>query len=105
MSKRLRASMVLAASTAGLLLAPVLSPAAELNRGQMLSISCAGCHGTDGKSPGAIPSIAGKSADTIETALKEFRSGKREATVMDRHAKGYTDEELKLIAQYFATIK
>lgn len=105
MPKCLRASMVLAASTAGLLLAPVLSDAAELSRGQMLSISCAGCHGTDGKSPGAIPSIAGKSADTLETALKEFRSGKRESTVMDRHAKGYTDEELKLIAQYFARVQ
>ncbi len=103
MSKCLRASMVLAA--AGLMLAPVVSDAAELSRGQMLSISCAGCHGTDGKSPGSIPSIAGKSADTIETTLKEFRSGKRESTVMDRHAKGYTDEELKLIAQYFASIK
>lgn len=71
----------------------------------MLSVSCAGCHGTDGRSPGAIPSIAGKSADTIERALKEFRSGQQDSTVMARHAKGYTDEEIKLIAQYFASIK
>ena len=77
----------------------------EITRGEMLSVSCAGCHGTDGRSPGSIPSIAGKSADTIETALKEFRSGQRESTVMGRHAKGYTDEEIKLIATYFGSVK
>ena len=77
--------------------------AEELTRGEMLTVSCAGCHGTDGKSPGAIPSIAGKTADFIETALKEFGSGMRDSTVMGQHAKGYTDEEIKLIAQYLAS--
>ena len=28
-------------------------------RGEMLSLSCANCHGTDGKSTTAIPTIAG----------------------------------------------
>ena len=71
----------------------------------MLSNSCAGCHGTDGNSPGAIPSIQGKSADFIATALTEFRDGKRPSTVMGRHAKGYSDEEIKLIADHFAKLK
>ena len=90
---------------AGLAMWAAAGNADEITRGQLLSISCAGCHGTDGKSPGSIPSIAGKSPDTIETALKEFRSGQRESTVMGRHAKGYTDEEIKLIAVYFGTVK
>jgi sulfide dehydrogenase cytochrome subunit len=84
-------------------LLPSLSTAAGIDRGVMLSNSCAGCHGTDGHSPGAIPSIAGKSADFIETALKEFRSGKRPSTVMGRHASGYTDEEIRLIAEFFSS--
>jgi cytochrome subunit of sulfide dehydrogenase len=94
-----------------LLLLPMLSGAAaagedeELTRGGMLSASCAGCHGPDGRSPGAIPSIAGKDAEFIRTALEEFRSGQRPSTVMGRHAKGYTDEELALIADYFASRK
>lgn len=74
--------------------------AEELSQGGMLSASCAGCHGTDGRSPGAIPDISGKSAEFIRTALEEFRSGKRPSTVMGRHAKGYTDEEMRLIAEY-----
>jgi len=83
------------------LLLPAASLAAGLSRGVMLANSCAACHGTDGKSPGAIPSIAGKSAGFIEKALKDFRSGAQASTVMGRHAKGYSDEEIKTLAKYF----
>lgn len=82
---------------------PVL--AAEISQGAMLSNSCSACHGTDGKSPGAIPSIYGKSGQFIHKALTEFRAGTRPSTVMERHAKGYTDEEIQLIADYFAGLK
>ncbi len=92
---------VLAVALAGLL--PLAAAAGEqLSQGGMLSASCAGCHGTDGKSPGAIPAIHGKSADDIRTALMEFRSGERSSTVMGRHAKAYSDEEIRLIAEYLA---
>ena len=73
----------------------------KLTQGAMLGNSCAGCHGTDGNSPGAIPSIGGKAPEFIETALREFRDGKRPGTVMARHASGYTDEEIRLIAEFF----
>ncbi|MGD8526815.1 MAG: cytochrome C, partial [Thioalkalispiraceae bacterium] len=74
--------------------------ASGVSRGAMLSNSCSACHGTDGKSPGAIPSINGKSSDFISKALKDFRQGSRPSTVMGRHAKGYSDEEIQLIADY-----
>ena len=74
----------------------------EITQGSMLALSCAGCHGSDGQSPGAIPTIAGKSAGYIANALQDFRSGNTASTVMERNAKGYTDEEIKLIAEYFA---
>ena len=82
-----------------------LAQAVEISRGMMLSNSCAACHGTDGKSPGAIPAIHGKTADFIATSLKDFRAGSRPSTVMGRHAKGYSDEEIQLIADYFANLK
>lgn len=78
--------------------------AAGVTQGAMLSNSCSACHGTDGKSPGAIPSIYGKSAGFISQALKEFRDGQRPATVMGRHAKGYTDQEIQLIAEHFSSL-
>jgi sulfide dehydrogenase cytochrome subunit len=77
--------------------------AEEISRATLLSVSCAGCHGTDGKSPGSIPTIGGKSSDFIATALRQFSSGERAGTVMGRHATGYTDEEIQLIADYFAS--
>ncbi len=73
-------------------------------RGLVLSLSCSSCHGTDGKSVGIIPSISGRSTEYIETAMKAFKSGARYSTVMSRHAKGYTDEEIRLIAEYFGNV-
>lgn len=84
---------------------PALAPAAqadELDRAALLSASCEGCHGTAGRSPGAIPAIAGKSADYLRETLESFRSGEKEATVMGRHATGYSDEEIRQIAEYFS---
>ena len=91
--------------TALLLAAATTSQAAGISQGAMLSNSCAACHGTDGKSPGAIPSIHDKSAQFISGALTEFRSGERPSTVMGRHTRGYSDEEIRLIAEHFATLK
>lgn len=97
-------------STAGLvgllgLLLSAPADAEQLTRAGMLSASCAGCHGTDGRSPGAIPSINGKSAELIRDSMKDFRSGKRDSTVMGRHAKAYTDQEILQIAEYIASRK
>ena len=90
---------------ASLLFLSYVANAEPVSKGAMLSITCAGCHGTDGRSNGAIPSIAGKSADYISQAMMDFRDDKRPSTVMMRHAKGYNDEEIKLIADYFASKK
>ena len=78
------------------------SSTTEIDPGMMLSNSCAACHGTQGKSPGAIPSINGKSAEFIFESLMAYKSDSRPSTVMGRHAKGYTEEELRLIAEFFA---
>ena len=104
MKKRNVLTLFLLLSGCGLLL-PQLARAVELERGAMLSASCEGCHGTNGRSPGTIPAISGRSADYLMKAFSGFKSGEREATVMGRHVKGYTDEELQLIADYLAQQK
>lgn len=88
-----------------LITSPLYSTGSGVSQSAMLANSCAGCHGTDGNSPGSIPSIAGKSPEFIETALKGFRDGSRESTVMGRHAKGYSDKEISLIAEFFSNSK
>ncbi len=79
---------------------PSSSHAADL-RAAILANPCAGCHGMNGESAGPIPSINHLSADALVAAMKAFKSGERPATVMDRIAKGYTDEEIQRIADYF----
>jgi sulfide dehydrogenase cytochrome subunit len=68
--------------------------------------SCAACHGTDGRAQVAAVPLAGRDAELTYRALIELKSGQRPAaTVMHQHAKGYTDDELKRIAAFFATVK
>jgi sulfide dehydrogenase cytochrome subunit len=77
--------------------------AAAAPTASMLANTCAGCHGTDGASTGpATPSIAGLSEIYFVDTMKAFKSGERHSTVMGRIAKGYTDEEIELMAGYFA---
>jgi cytochrome c553 len=67
--------------------------------------TCAACHGTDGRGEGSIPAIAGKDAEQSYRALLEFKNNQRPAaTVMHQHAKGYTDDELKRLAQYYSRV-
>jgi cytochrome c553 len=68
---------------------------------KVMADACAGCHGTDGASAGAMPAFNNKAADVIEKALLEYKTGAKEATVMDRITKGYSDEQLKAISVFY----
>jgi sulfide dehydrogenase cytochrome subunit len=74
---------------------------------QSLAATCANCHGTEGRAlPDAtVPGLAGVSADTIVEQMKAFRSGERKATIMHQIAKGFTDEQTRQLAEYFASRK
>lgn len=73
--------------------------------GSMLGNTCAGCHGTHGVSVGAAPSLKGLPVDYLKTAMMDFKSGKRPATIMGRIAKGYSDADIAAIADYFGGMK
>lgn len=76
--------------------------AAENTDGRNWAATCTGCHGTNGHSAGGIPSIAGLDKAQIVNLVQEFKAGKRAATVMHQHAKGYTDVQIERIAEFFA---
>ncbi len=84
-----------------------LSIAAEYDpiRGEMLALSCASCHGTDGKSEAITPYIAGMGKTNLYQTLLDYKNGKRTETMMQKHVKGFTDEELEQIAYYFSSIE
>ena len=68
------------------------------NRG--LAATCANCHGTDGKGvvDGGMPLINNLTSEQMLAQLKAFKSGAREGTIMPQLAKGYSDEQLDIIA-------
>ena len=81
------------------------SQAVDANLGRNLSANCANCHGTNGASVGGIAALAGQPKDSLVRMLKEFREGKRPATIMHQLSKGYSDEQIELIAAYLSTQK
>jgi cytochrome subunit of sulfide dehydrogenase len=65
--------------------------------------SCSGCHPAHANAGTPVPRLAGQNAGEIVAAMQAFRSGQRPATVMDRIAKGFSDDEVKVIAAWFET--
>ena len=72
----------------------MLSPSAE---------ACLSCHGPLPRA-GAFPPLLTLDADATMSAMVAFRSGARSGTIMNRIAKGYTDEEIRAIAEEVAQI-
>ncbi len=92
------------AGTLALLCAATVQ-AQEISRAAVIATTCYTCHGTYGVSPGSIPSINDISAERMASILQGYRSGQRVSTVMGRHASGYTDDEIKEVAQYFGNLQ
>jgi cytochrome c553 len=93
---RLLAAAFVLLSTAALAASPEPPPGAT---------ACSGCHTNDGEIKSAIPRIHGRAAADIVAAMAAFRSGARASTVMDRIAKGFTDDEAALIAAWLSAQK
>lgn len=74
---------------------------------RQLAANCAACHGTDGRTVAGSPvaALAGMPANKMVESLREFKDGKRQATVMHQLAKGLSDEQIKTLADYFAAQK
>ncbi len=73
---------------------------------KMLANTCAGCHGFNGISKGpSTPTIAGFSAEYLTELLIAYKTGDASSTIMGRIAKGYSDDELKQVAEVYAKKK
>lgn len=90
------------AAVAALALAAPWAMAQDALLARSLAATCANCHGTFGQARGDMKVLAGTSADEIIALVNKFRSGAEPATIMHQISKGYTDEQLKLIAGHFA---
>jgi cytochrome c553 len=97
--------ILVAALSAALGAAPAPGQGSDPNLGRNLAATCANCHGTGGVSVGAVESLAGKPKDELVRMMREFKQGTKPATVMTQLAKGYTDEQIEVLAGWFAAQK
>jgi cytochrome c553 len=89
----------------GLLSAAALGAQAQPSQVRVWAAACANCHGTDGRAQPGMEALAGKDKDDMTQKLLDFKAGRKPATIMHQLAKGYSDEQLKDIAAYFAAQK
>lgn len=65
--------------------------------------TCAACHGKNGIGVSALwPTLAGQHEDYTEQALRKYRDGTRSDPVMSAQAMLIAEEDVALLARYFA---
>jgi cytochrome subunit of sulfide dehydrogenase len=67
-----------------------------------LAATCAACHGTEGRSQRGMPALAGQNSHNLSKQLHDFKAGNKPASVMHQIARGYSDEQLDLLADFFS---
>jgi cytochrome c553 len=75
--------------------------AADNDQGAQLAATCAACHRLDGHD-GGIPSIVGLSEEQFSIAMGAFKSGERSGPIMRTMARSLSNEEIAILARYFA---
>lgn len=68
--------------------------------------NCTACHGNNGVSVNAMwPTLAGQHEDYLLRALKSYRDGTRKDPVMSMQASLIEEEDLAVLAKYFASLE
>ena len=67
--------------------------------------SCSGCHPAGKSIDTPAPRLVGRAAPDIVAAMRAFRTGGRPATIMDRIARGFSDDEIGAIAAWYAGLR
>ncbi len=86
----------------GMLTFQAATAADDMTVNRLLASQCAQCHGTNGHSVGDIDSLAG--GDEISGELNEMRNKSNPNDIMEHQAMGYTSDQIRRIAAYYATV-
>jgi len=80
------------------------APKVGSTAGRLLASNCFQCHGTNGA--GGFEKLVGESSSEIYKDLKKFSNGSEDPNgIMAAHAMGFTDAQMNLIANYFASLR
>ena len=72
--------------------------------GRLLASNCFQCHGTDGRPVAGLANLAGESASSLYKKMLELRAKTSEDSIMNAHARGYTDQQLWDLSVYFSKL-
>lgn len=83
----------------GLLLLMLTSAARADFAAEAIAANCTICHAREDGDVG-MPALADQSAEKLRQSLLDFKYDRKTATLMNRIAKGYSDTELAVVADY-----
>jgi len=92
------------ASIVALLFSINVVMAAAPNKIRIMADACLTCHGPNGVGSGKIPELKGLEKSDITESLFGFKSGDEKSTIMGRYAKALSDDEIDMLAEYFAAL-
>ena len=70
-----------------------------------VAATCVACHGRNGISVAPTwPTLAGQHEDYLVHALNQYRNGERKQAVMVQMAAALTDEDVAVLARYYASL-
>jgi len=73
--------------------------------GQAMVQTCYVCHGPEGRSAEGMPALMRGQKEFVVRQMIEFKTDRRPATIMNRVAKSYSDEQIAAIGDYLAGLK
>src|SRR5262245_55936345 len=69
------------------------------------ALSCSGCHASAPAADSMVPRLIGRKPEDIVAAMQAFKTGQLPSTVMERIAKGFSEDEVKAIAAWYGAQK
>ncbi len=79
-----------------------LAAAGAASPAERLASPCQGCHGQDGANGQGMPPLRNtRGVAEFAALLRDFRAGSQPGTVMGRIARGYTDDEIAVLARFY----
>lgn len=91
-------------SACALLLPATISAQFVANDARLLASGCFQCHGTNGKN-GGFDALAGDGKLDMLNKLNDMRKKSAGSNIMVPHARGYTSQQLDMMADYFSKQK
>jgi len=91
-----------------LLFAGQLSADGNAEAGRVKAYTCTGCHGIPGYNNAypnyKVPKIGGQNYEYLVSSLVAYRAGERDHPTMELQSSSLSDQDVKDIAAYFASI-